>query len=838
MKVTQLINSVSLSVREITNFVRYPAENVSRIVTRRLQRKYEEVEIPFGKKQEAKAKTPVPDTTLGREIREENGAYVPSSNGAIAQTVTPRFAPKQSRQAVIPPLQKNNDIQGRKGRYRITSDRPVKEVERARFYEGIQLPNNKPILIKEYLLPAAHFNQQEARQRKEEFEQIASVNLKNGGGQDFRLLGFWEAIAPRDERRCYLITEQIDNSVTLREYLEQTNRPMTSKQVREVLNQVLQTLWFLHNQRVRFPNGEVRTGLPHGNLTLDSLLIATNHQQSLIDADEEQFFIYLCDLALWENLFKPLTSKPVSPSPEKDLKDLGYLSFYLLSGGDTHPVYGQRPDPKNEQNWMKIDNSLKLFIRHLLGLDLPFTNADHARQALAAVPEQEIEKQVEKTIEAEKKTRVNSAKINASQIFLLLIFLAIGLTGVFYWKTILAQIPEMSAPISNSKYSKISEVSNVASCTSKDASAKSEGTFNYLMTQLSIGSHHKKIDNGKNAPGCTFKFTSAKSQGTWNYLMTQPSLVSPGKTFGQELSDRDMKLKLSYEGANSLDEVIKKVQAKKADFFITQLVDENNFKEQLTKNNLNHQKIAPIAYDGILVFVPFSDSQREGSISQALNGKITFEQLRRLYIGEITNWKQIDNKLPDLPVKLYIPLEEEVVNRFQELVFKNDSDQIKKFDQLINAGKITRLETRQTLGTKILGDFENGKNGGIGFGILSNVYGQCSVYPLSVGEQGHEVQPLVQNNGKDINPKTNLCNDKGNYHPNVDAFAQKLYPFGYTIAVVYPDVQSLTQQAENNFAEIIKSQQAGRNFADILKTEEGQNLLSEAGLVPISNLDK
>ncbi len=49
MKLTELINSVNLRVREVTNFVRSPMENVSRIAIRRVQEEYEKVEIPFGK---------------------------------------------------------------------------------------------------------------------------------------------------------------------------------------------------------------------------------------------------------------------------------------------------------------------------------------------------------------------------------------------------------------------------------------------------------------------------------------------------------------------------------------------------------------------------------------------------------------------------------------------------------------------------------------------------------------------------------------------------------------------------------------------------------------------
>ena len=322
------------------------------------------------------------------------------------------------------------------------------------------------------------------------------------------------------------------------------------------------------------------------------------------------------------------------------------------------------------------------------------------------------------------------------------------------------------------------------------------------------------IKNVEDLPNGSFKYTAAESEGTWNNLIKTPSLVSPGKTLHQELENRGIQLQLSYQSAESLDDAFQRVLTRQDDFLITSIVD--NFEDALKTKKL---KSEIIAYDGIVVFVPFTDSQRKESIIEPLNGKITFKQLRKLYSGEITNWKQLDDKLPDLPVKLYIPREEEVVNRFKGIVFKDHPKEAQDFQKLIDEQKITSQETRKTLGEIFVeNEKENEKKKfvGIGFGLLSQVYGQCSVYPLSVGQQGQELQALVQNNGRDIEPKVDLCNDKGSYQPNVETFAQKHYPLGYPIAVVYP-----------------KNSLAGAKFAEILKTYEGQCLLSEAGLVPV-----
>jgi len=125
----------------------------------------------------------------------------------------------------------------------------------------------------------------------------------------------------------------------------------------------------------------------------------------------------------------------------------------------------------------------------------------------------------------------------------------------------------------------------------------------------------------------------------------------------------------------------------------------------------------------------------------------------------------------------------------------------------------------------ILQDFENDTPQlGIGFGLLSQAFGQCSVYPLavSVGDVGEAVQPLVQNNGQPVDPTTDLCNDKGGYALDVNAFSSDHYPLTIVLEVIYPK--------EGDRA------QAGQQFAAMLRTEEGQQLLRETGLVPIRKL--
>ncbi|MBD2692103.1 substrate-binding domain-containing protein [Anabaena catenula] len=795
MKLNDLVNSINSKVREVANFIRYPLENVSRIMRQKIQGEYSKIEIPFMGQEHDQKKQFVEEIKVqcsAKNNRESSltvrDNYV--SNGALAQKVDLLLPPKSTNRIEILPLKRNDEIRGRRGRYRVNSNSIIKTLDRARLYEGIQITNNKQILIKEYLLPEADFNLKEARKCKEEFEELASVNLKKIGGQDFRLIIPWDAIAPRDERRCYLITEPIENSITLREYLEQTNRPMISLQVRELLKQVLQTLWFIHNQKIRLPNGEVRYGLPHGNLSLDSIFIVQTEEKSLVETP--QFFIYLGDLALWEDLFKPRNLPPVNHSVTKDLNDLGYLSFYLLLGGNKDPLFGQAFNPKNEQHWSTVDDIyLKIFIQSLLGINSPFANAEQARQSLLAAPFFQKSSVPKTQIEIEE-TQKKFAQIFNYKIFKIgIISCAVGLISFLL----------IQAFINKSSMEK-STISNASSPQTKKI---------------------KDVDI-KGIPPYKFRYTASKSEGTWDSIIydvsrsKRTSLVSFGKTFEQELQERGMTLNLTYQTVAAIDNnTFTMLKNKQTDFLIINLV--NNFDKKLQQNEFSYSKIA---YDGIVIFVPFSDSQRNESISEGLKGKITFAQLRKLYTRQITSWKQLDRRLPDLKITLYIPNEEEVIDRFKAAVFKDYPEELNRFRDLIATGEIIKQDTRKTLGKQILGEFENEDKAGIGFGLLSKVFGQCSVYPLSLGQPGKEIQTLIQNNGHDINPKTDLCNDKGSYRPNIDVFEKNKYPLGYEITVIYPKPPETSTVIP-----------VGEKFAEILLTDEGQYLIREAGLVPI-----
>lgn len=196
-------------------------------------------------------------------------------------------------------IAQNVEIKGSRGIYKVNNFLSARGL--GRMYWATRINDNQSVLIKEYLLPNKSYNDEEIRERKETFKRVAGVSLADGRNQSFRLINPIEAIADERGERCYLIIQEVEVSQTLREYL-QNNGAMQAPQIREFLNQALQTLQFLHTQKLRLPNNQIQQGMAHGNISLDSTLIKLEKNQK--QQSNQQFYIYFCDLAVWECLFE------------------------------------------------------------------------------------------------------------------------------------------------------------------------------------------------------------------------------------------------------------------------------------------------------------------------------------------------------------------------------------------------------------------------------------------------------------------------------------------------------------------------------------------------------
>ncbi len=647
-------------------------------------------------------------------------------------------------------LSPQREIKGRRGTYQVKHYLGARGW--GRLYAGMRLSDAQPVVIKEYLLPNRCFNAEEARQRQETFVRIAGLSPADGRIQDFRLIQTLEAIAdPRDER-CYLITQQKDTALTLTHYLA-TYGAMNASQVRDVLNQTLQTLQFIHSQKFRRPSGQIDKGIAHGNLNLESVLFL---------ADSAQFYVYLCDLAEWEFLFNPgFTSIPSQPA--QDLVALGQLAINLWTGQSSNLTPESSLEQFNHHPLATEDLHLKSFLLRLLRVEAPFESAEAARQTLLQLPtgEQNSSHIADLAPEVPEHT---TKKIGLTLLGLLAIFLLGG--GLWY-----ALKPKPSPSYPNVTYNELL----------KDFAGVS-GLEPNRVTYIS------------------------EQNGTWNFVLRYPL---PGGTLQERLNkpQPNVEAYFDYQGIHSetnpsrneaQSALFQAVEDGQAAFAITSLT--NNLPEAL--------EAIPIAYDGLLVFIPPNDTAQ--NLPEALNGQISLTDLRRLYTGEITNWQELGGR--DLPVSLRIPTEPEAIHQFQTLVLNNDAGAIAQFRQ--------RVEPQATVDTlrQMRDEFDANRSGIVSFSILSKIWDQCSGYPLAIRkEKGTAVQPLVQANGTPIQTTTDLC-DKPSPQLDVQVFSSERYPLGYPLVVVYP---------KDN-----RRSAAGRKFAELLQTQQGQCLLHNVGLVP------
>lgn len=637
-------------------------------------------------------------------------------------------------------LSQEAQIKGNSGTYQVNNYLGVRG--NGRLYSGLTLKDQQPVVIKEYLLPQRCFNDRETLQRKETFQRVGGVNLADSRIQNFRLVNTLDAIADEKGERCYLITKEIPSATTLSEFIRE-NGGMTAAQVREFLNQSLQTLEFLHSQKLRFPSNQIQPGLTHGNISLDSILIQLENNQ--------QFYIYLSDLAIWENLFiPPNIPQPAPARRDQDLESLGLVAFYLWVGRTTNFATNQPLDPRDDQQWPNTDSHLKPFLLRLLGLGTPFASAEAARQALLQMPKESQASSVTQLVGTEDTEKLWRNRF----IWLLILFFILLGGGIWYYFL------------------------------SRNSTSESEqyATWRKLLMNFSVV---------ENIPSGKFTYTG-EQVSTWSFVLKQK--LDDNKQLADILTNPKPEAKaiFQYDPVVSPDvqkpiQSVEEVQTAKKDFAITSLAD--NITDKLQKKQ--------VAYDGLLVYVAFS--KQDANLANKLGGKITLEQLRQIFTKKITNWQQIDPQLPNIDIKPFAPKEPEAVRKFQEIVLKNDAQAKADFEA------VSKVETSK-IQNQIRNEIQTGQTPGIiSFGILSKTWAQCTGYPLAIIDGDKQPsQPLFQRREKRaIKPSDDIC-QHDDYYFDVKTFQS--YPLGYPVYVVYPKDNS-RPPAGSTFSELLTTRQ-------------------------------
>ena len=637
-----------------------------------------------------------------------------------------------------------------------------------RLYKAHTLPDLSSVTIKEYLLPERTFNRAESYERKQQFQQLAGLSLADGRSQDTRLIVPIDTIVDDSAGRCYVVTSgDVATLPNLRTFLSDVGAA-PSEFVIQVLLQTLQTLVCLHEQKFRLPNGQIKTELAHGNLSLDTILIQTSTNSTAASSisiatytHTQNFLVHLCDPALWESIFVAPSAATASLSVASDLKQAGLVGLALLRGNKGKPIDEQSLD---------LSQPLERFLANLQGIGGEFATAAEARKALRSLQNSSALSNQSSLPLAPLTQKQRSVQrpwlspllIAAGSIALITSLITFGLKLRDRWLI----APPNAQPL----------------CCIDQVSGLSSGEFDYVSHEL----------------------------GTWHQAQNQKRQISgEEQKFLTLLKNRQPKINVSYTPVLSMPLSLQAVLEGEYDFAIAPLSEP--FSSEFTTHTF--------AYDGLAVVVAFTYAQRRKSLPAALNGKISFEQLRQLYTGEVTNWRQLGG--PDLPVKLYLPTDPEAVRLFERAVLK-DGQTIRAFRQ-----QRSNMEALPPLALlrQILRDFETDSAGAISFAPISQLYGQCSVYPLALKEDGERaIQALVQDNGRAVTPRTNLCEAKGSYFQNEAIFRSGEYPLSYPLGVVYPN---------NN-----KRSVEGQIFTEVLKTREVQDYISQTSLIPLYPLSE
>jgi hypothetical protein len=795
--------------------------------------------------------TLIPPHTNGTQVSptEVSVAIHPRPILTALQPTLNAFTPPQSTAEELPRLQPGEVLRGNLwGKY--TIGHCLQDEGRKRLYEATQFSSSELVWIQEYLMPEAEFSDKQVATRQEAFSRFVDLNLKLGNGPDFRIVKLKDF--GQDTRRCFLITRPIYDSLPLSYYLEQ-HGVMSPLQVRSVLQQVLETLRFLHSAyRVRWSVDKSERGLYHGNLSLDSLRIRLSQAQG--SRGEQQFFIYVTNFALWEHLFNPdsaaiATSNSSLGSISRDLKALGRVAFQLLVGGVLKPDSREPLNPKHDADWFpNRDYELKQFILKLLELNPPsFRGAEAALQVLRELPESDgaplpellptPAQPDELAIEAEAEPELDH---NLIWLWLIVALGALGLlAGVFWFTTVFLPnsriIPVAKLPRENCCMNDVSVPTN----TLKYA-VESGASWEYAMDHSLDGLTRSP---GSHAPLETV-LERRRSGLRLELFVPEPQILdvsSPDNLVAEPLSvpdesREDSTLQPSIESIHSTltrTKIFDLLNAGQIDFALMQ--GDADLPPGL--------KSDVVAYDALVVLVAFTDASQGPSAAKLIGEEITLEQLRQIYTGQLQT-------LNGYRIKAYFPFgaqlaassrEEATIDLMRQILFKENPEAQQQFNTFRETARFAALQESRSaavesnssstlyynLFERIFQGFEQQDlsrlqdiNISVGFERLSTAFEQCSVYPLAIANGQQTTQLLVQAYNRPIDPTTDLCNDKGSYWPNVQALAapsngSAQYPLAFPLTVVY---------RENS--------EAGAKVAELLKTAEGQYLLSQVGLVP------
>lgn len=669
-------------------------------------------------------------------------------------------------------------ISGVSSTYRLT-DSVLKRRGNGYLLAGIDESSNQQVTIKYYPVPSVYSDRGELAVAEKNFQNIVRLSHPDNQPQeDLRVVWPSDAIADSQENNGYfLILDEQNNGQTLQQWLIDLHASLPPEQVRNIIGQVLQSLMHLHHQPVRLASHRLQPGLVHGNLSLESVL--------RVERAGEAFF-YLSDLALWESSHqwgrsasssRGLIGLATPEAIQQDLADLAALGWSLVQHEqDSYEL--QSPPCCSERQ----DEALEKFLVQLG--DQTFQDTVTAWQAWLRLEPLKI---AEKGLGPRRGNALeNVSKPKKKKRWPLLaggsLLALLALTGGWWWWR--------SRPL---------DVTNLPDYI-EDVQQVPAGEFSYAL--ISSGSWDRALLD-KNYFDLELSIEGAIESVHEEFSVSVVRIGCSSREYSRK--DSIDYAKNCIEGENWIQEAIHKVGKGDVSFAIIPMVEGLNLPSELGYE--------VIAYDGLAAVVPFSYGHRLEGLPKAREGKISLSTLNETY-SERASFSSESGKNY---LARYIPRSVEAIQVFSQTVL-NGNYFANNFD--VSSDFVSDYSTHQML-SHMLKEFEGDNNiASIGFASFSDVAKECSVYPLAISADGKEaVQPMITRSENPISPEINLCDDKTLYYPDVEAFKHNRYPLAYPIVVIFP---------QDNSQAI-----AGQKFSEMMQTKQAQQLLLEAGLVPI-----
>ncbi len=179
---------------------------------------------------------------------------------------------------------------------------------------------------------------------------------------------------------------------------------------------------------------------------------------------------------------------------------------------------------------------------------------------------------------------------------------------------------------------------------------------------------------------------------------------------------------------------------------------------------------------------------------------LTLAQLKDIYTGKITNWNQVGG--PNLAITPYsLPVKDSgTAEFFEHFVMEN----------LPFAENVTFVPTTTRAMHRVADNF-----GSIYYGSAPVVIGQCTIKPLPIGLHSDELIPPYQE--PLVSPSD--CPGRRN-QVNLTVMQTGQYPLLQPLFVVVKNDNRVNEQA-------------GEAYANLLLTDQGQELIRQAGFIPI-----